>query len=61
MTLVKVVKLVKLVFLLAWLGAALNAQAVVIKPDSATASSQFSGFYDPENTRIFGGGWIHKG
>ncbi|MFK7762841.1 MAG: tRNA 2-thiouridine(34) synthase MnmA [Roseobacter sp.] len=38
-----------------------EAQVELITPEEGVSPGQACVFYDPESTRIYGGGWIHKG
>jgi tRNA-specific 2-thiouridylase len=33
----------------------------LLTPEEGVSPGQACVFYDPESSRIFGGGWIHKG
>jgi tRNA-specific 2-thiouridylase len=38
-----------------------EATVELLTPEQGVSPGQACVFYDPESTRIFGGGWIHKG
>jgi tRNA-specific 2-thiouridylase len=40
---------------------ATTAEVELLTPEEGVSPGQACVFYDPESSRIFGGGWIHKG
>ena len=40
---------------------ATTAEVELLTPEQGVSPGQACVFYDPDSTRIFGGGWIHKG
>ena len=38
-----------------------TAEVELLTPEEGVSPGQACVFYDPDSTRIFGGGWIHKG
>ncbi|MGJ5619019.1 tRNA 2-thiouridine(34) synthase MnmA [Sulfitobacter sp. MF3-043] len=40
---------------------ATTAEVELLTPEEGVSPGQACVFYDPDSTRIFGGGWIHKG
>jgi tRNA-uridine 2-sulfurtransferase len=38
-----------------------TAEVELLVPEEGVSPGQACVFYDPDSSRIFGGGWIHKG
>nr|WP_254796946.1 aminomethyltransferase beta-barrel domain-containing protein [Sulfitobacter albidus] len=38
-----------------------TAEVELLSPEEGVSPGQACVFYDPDSSRIFGGGWIHRG